>query len=108
MAWVHTINARVANSAVGRWFRLEGSGHRKARNGSFFLTELRAGLATFFAMAYIIAVNASIVRPLLPDCVLLLWEVLTHGRLPTRAARACATAAPTTRFATLTRSICYA
>jgi xanthine/uracil/vitamin C permease (AzgA family) len=25
--------------------------------GSFFFTEIRAGLATFFAMAYIIAVN---------------------------------------------------
>lgn len=29
----------------------------KERKGSFFFTEFRAGLATFFAMAYIISVN---------------------------------------------------
>lgn len=57
-AWVDSINGRVAKSPVGTWFRLEGSGHPKARKGSLFLTEFRAGLATFFAMAYIIAVNA--------------------------------------------------
>ncbi len=33
----------------------------RERRGSRFSTELRAGLATFFAMAYILAVNASIV-----------------------------------------------
>jgi adenine/guanine/hypoxanthine permease len=51
----------VAKSIVGRRFRLEFSGHRHERKGSRFLTEVRAGLATFFAMAYIISVNASIV-----------------------------------------------
>lgn len=51
----------VARSVVGRRFRLEFSGHRYERKGSRFLTEVRAGLATFFAMAYIISVNASIV-----------------------------------------------
>jgi AGZA family xanthine/uracil permease-like MFS transporter len=51
----------VAKSIVGRRFRLEFSGHRYERKGSRFLTEIRAGLATFFAMAYIISVNASIV-----------------------------------------------
>lgn len=51
----------VARSVVGRRFRLEFSGHRNERKGSRFLTEVRAGLATFFAMAYIISVNASIV-----------------------------------------------
>ena len=51
----------VAKSVVGRRFRLEFSGHRYERKGSRFLTEVRAGLATFFAMAYIISVNASIV-----------------------------------------------
>jgi len=50
----------VAKSFVGRQFRLEFSGHRHERKGSRFLTEMRAGLATFFAMAYIISVNASI------------------------------------------------
>lgn len=33
---------------------------RKERKGSLFLTEIRAGIAAFFAMAYILAVNASI------------------------------------------------
>lgn len=51
----------VAKSIVGWRFRLEFSGHKYERKGSRFLTELRAGLATFFAMAYIISVNASIV-----------------------------------------------
>jgi AGZA family xanthine/uracil permease-like MFS transporter len=51
----------VAKSVIGRHFRLEFSGHRHERKGSRFLTEVRAGLATFFAMAYIVSVNASIV-----------------------------------------------
>ncbi|KFY46655.1 hypothetical protein V495_02321 [Pseudogymnoascus sp. VKM F-4514 (FW-929)] len=54
------INDRVARSFVGRRFRLEGSGHRYERKDSRFLTEIRAGLATFFAMAYIISVNSGI------------------------------------------------
>ncbi|KAK4102825.1 hypothetical protein N658DRAFT_494887 [Parathielavia hyrcaniae] len=61
MGWVKKSNAWVATSPVGRWFKLDGCGHPKERKGSFFWTEIRAGLATFFAMAYIIAVNASIV-----------------------------------------------
>ena len=52
----------VAKSVIGRRFRLEFSGHRLERKGSRFLTEIRAGLATFFAMAYIISVNASVVQ----------------------------------------------
>jgi AGZA family xanthine/uracil permease-like MFS transporter len=51
MGAIHNINVRVAKSPVGRWFRLEGSGHPKERKGSNFFTEARAGLATFFAMA---------------------------------------------------------
>ncbi|XMA09822.1 hypothetical protein WAI453_002613 [Rhynchosporium graminicola] len=54
------INDAVATSFVGRRFRLMGSGHPKAREGSRFLTEIRGGLATFFAMAYIISVNSNI------------------------------------------------
>lgn len=50
----------VAKSRVGKRFRLEFSGHPKERKGSRFLTEVRAGIATFFAMAYIISVNATI------------------------------------------------
>lgn len=60
MTWIHNTNLKIAQSPVGRWFRLDGSGHPKARKGSYFFTEIRAGLATFFAMAYIIAVNATI------------------------------------------------
>lgn len=56
----------VAKSVVGRRFRLEFSGHESERKGSRFLTEIRAGLATFFAMAYIISVNASIVSCMFP------------------------------------------
>jgi AGZA family xanthine/uracil permease-like MFS transporter len=48
-----TINDRVADSAVGRWFRLEGSGHPLERPGSRFLTELRAGTVTAAAMLYV-------------------------------------------------------
>lgn len=51
------INDAVAKSIVGRRFRLHGSGHPKARENARFLTEIRAGLATFFAMAYIISVG---------------------------------------------------
>ncbi|KAH8896819.1 putative nucleoside transporter [Thozetella sp. PMI_491] len=67
--WVHRTNEKIAVSAVGRYFRLDGSGHPKERKGSYFFTEIRAGLATFFAMAYIIAVNASIVTDSGGTCV---------------------------------------
>jgi AGZA family xanthine/uracil permease-like MFS transporter len=69
MTWVHTTNAKIAAGPVGKWFRLDGSGHRKERKGSYFFTEIRAGLATFFAMAYIIAVNASIVADSGGTCI---------------------------------------
>ncbi|KAI1851940.1 hypothetical protein JX265_008255 [Neoarthrinium moseri] len=68
-AWVHKANAKVAASPVGRWFRLEGSGHKKERKGSYFFTEIRAGIAAFFAMAYILAVNSSIVADTGGTCV---------------------------------------
>jgi adenine/guanine/hypoxanthine permease len=51
------INDAVARSIVGRRFRLDGSGHAKSGENARFLTEIRAGLATFFAMAYIITVR---------------------------------------------------
>lgn len=69
MTWVHRSNVWIAQSPVGRYFRLDGSGHRKERKGSFFWTELRGGLATFFAMAYIISVNANIVSQTGGTCV---------------------------------------
>ncbi|CAE6519076.1 unnamed protein product [Rhizoctonia solani] len=66
---LETLNTKVAESAVGRWFRLDGCGHPKQREGSLFTTELRAGTTTFFAMAYIIAVNASILADSGGTCV---------------------------------------
>ena len=69
MGWIHNTNVAVARSFVGRRFRLEGSGHPKERKGSYFFTEIRAGLATFFAMAYIISVNATIVSQSGGTCV---------------------------------------
>ncbi|KAI1101669.1 permease family-domain-containing protein [Jackrogersella minutella] len=69
MGWVHNVNVKVAKSPVGRWFQLEGSGHPRERKGSYFLTELRAGIAAFFAMAYIIAVNSGIVSDTGGTCV---------------------------------------
>ncbi|KAJ1335861.1 Purine transporter [Microdochium nivale] len=69
MAWAQTLNNKVARSAVGRWFKLDGSGSVKERKGSNFTTELRAGLVTFFAMSYILAVNSSIVADSGGTCV---------------------------------------
>jgi AGZA family xanthine/uracil permease-like MFS transporter len=69
MGWVHNANLKIAASPVGRYFQLDGSGHRRERKGSYFFTEIRAGLATFFAMAYIIAVNASIVADSGGTCI---------------------------------------
>lgn len=42
---------------------------RRERKGSRFFTEIRAGLATFFAMAYIISVNATILSDSGGTCV---------------------------------------
>lgn len=36
VTFVDSLNVRVANSFVGRWFQLEGSGHPKQRIGSRF------------------------------------------------------------------------
>ncbi|CAN6463258.1 unnamed protein product [Victoria cruziana] len=47
------LNDGVAKSRVGRYFKLE-------ERRSTFTTEVRAGTATFLTMAYILAVNASV------------------------------------------------
>ncbi|KAF9079741.1 hypothetical protein BGX23_003331, partial [Mortierella sp. AD031] len=60
-SYFERLNQRVAQSKVGKYFRLEGSGARRERAGSKFTTEIRAGLTTFVTMAYIISVNALIV-----------------------------------------------
>ncbi|KAF4445593.1 hypothetical protein F53441_10657 [Fusarium austroafricanum] len=62
-------NRRIASSFIGRYFRLEGSSHAAAINGTTFLKELRAGATTFAAMTYIIAVNASILSQTGGPCV---------------------------------------
>ncbi|KAJ2157623.1 hypothetical protein GGF46_004368 [Coemansia sp. RSA 552] len=59
--WIERLNTLVAQTPIGRWFRLEGSGARVEREGSKFSVELRAGLTTFVAMAYIISTNALII-----------------------------------------------
>lgn len=50
---VETLNAKVGASKIGKYFKLE-------ERNSFFTQEIRAGTATFLTMAYILAVNASI------------------------------------------------
>lgn len=50
---LETLNAKVATSFVGKYFKLE-------ERNTYFTQELRAGTATFLTMAYILAVNASI------------------------------------------------
>ncbi|KAI2632777.1 purine transporter [Xylaria nigripes] len=69
MTFVDTVNDKVARSAVGRWFLLEGSGQPNERKGSRFLTEIRAGVVAFFAMAYILAVNPRIIADSGGPCV---------------------------------------
>ncbi|CAK7270011.1 hypothetical protein SEPCBS57363_003889 [Sporothrix epigloea] len=53
-------NEAINRSTFGRIFRLRGSGHPEEICDANFATEIRAGLTTFATMAYIIAVNASI------------------------------------------------
>ncbi|TIB38427.1 hypothetical protein E3P86_01634 [Wallemia ichthyophaga] len=60
--WNESANDRIADSWFGRYFRLDGSGHKKARAGAKFTQEIRAGITTFVAMAYIISVNSNILR----------------------------------------------
>ncbi|CEI88219.1 Putative Nucleoside transporter [Rhizopus microsporus] len=69
MTWVDRLNDYVAHSRVGKYFQLDHSGARRERKGTKFTTEIRAGLTTFFAMAYIISVNASIISSSGGTCV---------------------------------------
>ncbi|KAI8333991.1 permease family-domain-containing protein [Chlamydoabsidia padenii] len=69
MGLIVNINDRIARSFIGKHFQLEGSGARRERIGTRFTTEIRAGLTTFFAMAYIISVNASIISDSGGTCV---------------------------------------
>ncbi|KAI1314786.1 hypothetical protein EDD11_001714 [Mortierella claussenii] len=69
MSFFDRLNRNVAESRVGKHFRLEGSGARRERVGSKFTTEVRAGLTTFVTMAYIISVNSLIVTDSGGTCV---------------------------------------
>ncbi|ORZ27911.1 nucleoside transporter [Lobosporangium transversale] len=69
MSFFERLNRSVAESRIGKYFRLEGSGARRERAGSKFTTELRAGLTTFVTMAYIISVNSLIVTDSGGTCV---------------------------------------
>ncbi|RKF60440.1 putative xanthine/uracil permease [Erysiphe neolycopersici] len=69
------IDEHVSRTTFGRVFRFEGSGHEKEIKDSYFFTEIRAGIITFFTMAYIIAVNSSILTESGATCVC----VPTHG-----------------------------
>ncbi|KAF2638147.1 hypothetical protein P280DRAFT_92080 [Massarina eburnea CBS 473.64] len=62
-------NDIVGASTFGRMFRLEGSGHPLEIGKAKFTTELRAGLTSFFTMAYIISINASILSDSGGNCV---------------------------------------
>ncbi|CAG8462305.1 7611_t:CDS:2 [Acaulospora morrowiae] len=62
------LNDTVAKSVFGRYFKLANSGASKARDTKF-TTELRAGLATFVTMAYIISVNAIIITDSGGPCI---------------------------------------
>ncbi|KAJ4343122.1 hypothetical protein N0V95_006737 [Ascochyta clinopodiicola] len=63
------LNTFVGASTFGRVFRLEGCGHEKEMKNARFTTEIRAGLTTFFTMAYVISVNASILADSGGNCV---------------------------------------
>ncbi|KAH8665076.1 xanthine/uracil permease family protein-like protein [Tricladium varicosporioides] len=66
---IRAFDTKISSSTFGRVFRLDGSGHDEERKGAKCLTEIRAGLTTFFTMAYIIAVNASILSQSGGTCV---------------------------------------
>lgn len=66
---VEAVNDWIGKSTFGRTFRLEGCGHEDEIKNAKFTTEIRAGLTTFFTMAYIISVNATILTDSGGNCV---------------------------------------
>ncbi|CAA9958525.1 Xanthine/uracil/vitamin C permease [Pyrenophora teres f. maculata] len=66
---IDSFNDYVGKSTFGSVFRLGGSGHKDEIKHTKFTTELRAGLTSFFTMAYIIAVNATILADTGGNCV---------------------------------------
>lgn len=66
---INSLNGFVGRSTFGRIFRLDGCGHENMITGTTLTTEIRAGVTTFFTMAYIIAVNATILSDTGGNCV---------------------------------------
>ncbi|KAL1792002.1 hypothetical protein ACET3X_009753 [Alternaria dauci] len=56
---IESLNVYIGRSTFGRIFRLHGCGHKDEILHTKFTTEVRAGLTSFFTMAYIIAVNVN-------------------------------------------------
>ncbi|KAL6706511.1 hypothetical protein ACN47E_005450 [Coniothyrium glycines] len=66
---VESANRWVGRSTFGQVFRLEGCGHQDEIKHAKLTTEIRAGLTTFFTMAYIISVNAQILTETGGNCI---------------------------------------
>ncbi|KAH6699740.1 xanthine/uracil permease family protein-like protein [Leptodontidium sp. MPI-SDFR-AT-0119] len=66
---IKAVNDSISRSTFGRVFHLEGSGHANVKTNNQFLTEIYAGLTTFFTMAYIITVNANILTQSGGTCI---------------------------------------
>ncbi|CAN9088499.1 hypothetical protein CC77DRAFT_1019090 [Alternaria alternata] len=66
---IESLNVYIGRSTFGRIFRLGGCGHKDEILHTKFTTEVRAGLTSFFTMAYIIAVNATILADTGGNCV---------------------------------------
>ncbi|KAG5662399.1 hypothetical protein KAF25_004817 [Fusarium avenaceum] len=67
--FLDNLDAYITTSRLGYFFHLSGSGHPDAIAGSTFFREIRAGITTFATMAYIIAVNASLISMTGGTCV---------------------------------------
>jgi AGZA family xanthine/uracil permease-like MFS transporter len=61
MGRIGKLNHYVAASPIGKYFKLDGSSSPLSREGTKFSSEVRAGIATFVTMAYIISVNPTII-----------------------------------------------
>ncbi|PQE18162.1 purine transporter protein [Rutstroemia sp. NJR-2017a BBW] len=53
--YIDNLNLKVAKSTFGRVFHLDGSGHERQRKNAKFVTEIRAGLTTFFTMSTVLS-----------------------------------------------------
>ncbi|KAF4451888.1 MFS transporter, AGZA family, xanthine/uracil permease [Fusarium austroafricanum] len=67
----------ITTSSFGYYFTLSGTGHPKAISGATFFREVRAGMTTFATMAYIIAVNASLLAQTGGTCVYVRRDIIT-------------------------------